>query len=81
MSRLDLLRKTMRDMFAANGLADAEGLADRAIKDIELSKRHQEIYEMRATMTVEQIHQVTGYSIQHIKRIQHDQVMIRRKAS
>lgn len=79
MSRLDLLRQTMRDIFADNGLVDAEGLADRAMRDIELSRRHQEIYEMRATMTVEQIHERTGYSIQHIKKIQRDQMMIRRR--
>lgn len=81
MSRLDLLRQTMRDMFAANGLADAEGLADRAIKDIELSKRHQEIYEMRATMTVQEIHDRTGYSARRIKQIQKEQLTIRRKTA
>jgi len=75
------LESILRDVFRAEGLADADGLAARAMRDIELSRQHQEIYEMRAHMTVQQIHERTGYSIQHIKKIQRDQVMIRRNVA
>jgi DNA-binding CsgD family transcriptional regulator len=46
-AQLELLESLLRDVFKAQGAADAAGLAKRAARDFNLDQRDADIYEMR----------------------------------
>jgi len=77
----DAIEALLYPIFKAQGAADAAGLAHRAAKDFDMDQRDAEIYELRATMTIQAIHERTGLSIQRIKQIQKEQLALRRSNS
>jgi len=78
---MSALESILADVFKAEGLADYRGLAERAMKDVEMQRRNELIYALRAGHTIKEISDRTGLSEQRIKQIQKEQLTIKRSTS
>lgn len=72
------LESMLKDVFAAQGAADAAGLARRAARDFDMDQRDAKVYELRATLTEKQVAERMGMSVQRVRQIVHVQMMLRR---
>ena len=75
---ISYLEGLLRDVFAAQGAVDAEGLARRAVMDFEHAQRDAKIYELRAEYTEKDVATRFGLSAVRVREIVREQLGRRR---
>jgi hypothetical protein len=72
------LEGLLRDVFAAQGAVDAEGLARKAAASFDLAQRDAKIYDLRGTMTEAAIAERFQIGKRYVQKIVQRQLLLRK---